>query len=578
MKISKIAIAVALSTGFLFGCNSDGLPIPPETSVEPGTPASALNGGLWQIGSATAISAFSNVVSTDLPNIYIFADGTQKYYFDDTVSGTYEIKTTTYTEDVDSKTIIFTYYGTDTSTSTNVSGAYSVTNGTLSVDTASEGILTGSDETGNPSVSDAVTRANEESGINNQVQIVDTLTTDTGELRLKLSDNDITNITSGKLTVDLIYQADEDSIGDSNSKNAYVSFYTTGTSTTNLHGEIALEGGVIKYRDNAKALNPIDGSYVEGETLKIDVTWDTNVFTFKVNDAEYSYLADEIPENSPVEIIALRLGDNGSTNNYELIADNLKIYSSDSGIETLVFEDSFDGYSAGKVLNSKPYNNNSSEATVIGSDNIPTDPTDPTDNKVAAITDQDTSDTGELRYKFDSGMTTGTHKLSMYYDINETESAYVSLFDTKNSTSSLIGELKIDEGKITLRGEAEQVATFTPDTWIDIEMSWDTSSTTEVGTYSVKIDGTEYGPYHSQNITPGVEVTATTVKFSSNSDMANTTLFVDNYEVYSDDSGTIEVFNDDFDARTIGEDLSTSPYNSSTFSAVVAQDPLNTAK
>lgn len=200
---------------------------------------------------------------------------------------------------------------------------------------------------------------------------------------------------------------------------------------------------------------------------------------------------------------------------------------------------------------------------------------DPVDNKVAAITDTDTGDTGELRYKFDSGMTTGTHKVSMYYDAAESESAYVSLFDTKNSTSSLIGEFKIDEGKITLRGEATQVTTFTPGSWIDLEMSWDTSSLDAAGTYTVKVNGTEYGPYTSQNTTPGVEVTATTIKFSSNSGTADTTLFVDDYIVYSDTAGTTEIFSDDYESYSIGADLSASPYNSSTFSAVVAEDPLN---
>ena len=37
MQISKVATAVALSTGLLFGCNSDGLPIPTEPTPDPGT-------------------------------------------------------------------------------------------------------------------------------------------------------------------------------------------------------------------------------------------------------------------------------------------------------------------------------------------------------------------------------------------------------------------------------------------------------------------------------------------------------------------------------------------------------------
>ncbi|WP_248386627.1 hypothetical protein [Vibrio sp. ED004] len=94
-------------------------------------------------------------------------------------------------------------------------------------------------------------------------------------------------------------------------------------------------------------------------------------------------------------------------------------------------------------------------------------------------------------------------------------------------------------------------------------------------------DSTEYGPYTSQNTTPGVEVTATAIKFSSNSGTADTTLYVDDCRVYSDTAGTTEIFSDDYknyenyENYSIGANLSASPYNSSTFFAVVAEDPLN---
>ena len=194
--------------------------------------------------------------------------------------------------------------------------------------------------------------------------------------------------------------------------------------------------------------------------------------------------------------------------------------------------------------------------------------------QAAAITDSDASvnDTGELRYKFDNGTTTGKVSLAMLYAEGETESAYVSLFDTANSTASLIGELRLDEGNITLRGEDTQVTTFTPGEWLDIEMTWNTSSTSEAGTYTVKIDGSSYGPYTSQNTRPGVEVTATTVKFSSNSGTAETTLYVDDFMVFADEDGfTAPLLNDDFESYLVGDSLDAAPYNSSTYSAVVAE-------
>ncbi|MDN3715061.1 LamG domain-containing protein [Vibrio breoganii] len=382
MEVSKTALAVALSTGLLFGCDFD---VGPDSGSDGGsdggsTPTSALVGPLWNFEDASGAST----QAIGLPNIYVF-DGTNlKYYNDDATPNTYEITLTPYTDDAEAGEIMFTFYD-DAGVGSEVSGTYTVDNGVLTVDTASEGVLIGADDTSNADIKAAVDAANADAGFNNYVQIIDTLDTDTGELRLKLSDNDLDPITSGKLTVDLTHQVDEDSVGDVNSKNAYISFYASGTSTINMHGEIALEAGKIKYRDNNKDLVEIVGSYTEGEELKIEANWDDGVFNFKVNDVEHSYTSNEIPENGPVEIIAIRLGDNGSTNNYEVLADNLKVYSNDGGSEALVFEDNFDSYAVDTVLNSKPYNNNSSEATVRGTTpppaeeepEVPVDPVDP---------------------------------------------------------------------------------------------------------------------------------------------------------------------------------------------------------
>ncbi|MEZ8921303.1 hypothetical protein OAI_18020 [Vibrio cyclitrophicus FF160] len=597
MQISKVATAVALSTGLLFGCNSDGLPIPTDSGA--GSQESVLTTGYWQIsdGNSSSISASSNA---DLPNVYVFQeDGNHKYYDDDDDLGTYTIKdasASTNNYDEEAGTVSFTYYETGTSTIEILDGVFSFDDaGALNISDNTTGIdYSGSDQTATDAVQEAISEANEANGINGYVQILDTnnggVKNDVGELRLKLSDSStgatVDSIASGKVTVDLIYQVDEDTEQEANGSgnNAYISLYASGTSNTNLHGEVIFNAGEIFYRStvtdsSGKPQIPDEpvGTYTLGEDLAVEISWASGYYTFKVNDTVYDNSGNgfEAFDKAAVTIVSLKLGDTSNTTHYELNADNFKVYSNDTASDELVFEDNFNNYPNGQALSGNPYNNNTAEATVVvDGGNTEPDP-DPTDNQVAAITDTDTSDTGELRYKFDSGMTTGTHKVSMYYDVAETESAYVSLFDTKNSTSSLIGEFKIDEGKITLRGEDTQVTTFTPGTWIDLEMSWDTSSLSTAGTYTVKVNGAEYGPYTSQNTTPGVEVTATTIKFSSNGGTADTTLYVDDYKVYSDTAGTSEIFSDDYENYSIGANLSASPYNSSTFSAVVAEDPLN---
>ena len=597
MQISKVATAVALSTGLLFGCNSDGLPIP--TDLGAGSQESVLTTGYWQIsdGNSASISASSNA---DLPNVYVFQeDGNHKYYDDDDDLGTYTIKDASASAnnyDDEAGTVSFTYYETGSSTLEILDGAFTFDDsGALTISDNSTGIAySGSDQTETDAVQEAISEANEASGINGYVQILDTnnggVKNDVGELRLKLSDSStgatVDTIASGKVTVDLIYQVDEDTAQPENGSgnNAYISLYASGTSNTNLHGEVIFNSGEIFYRStvtdsSGKPQIPDEpvGTYTLGEDLAVEINWANGYYTFKVNDTVYDNSGNgfEAFDKAAVTIVSLKLGDTSNTTHYELNADNFKVYSNDTTTDELVFEDNFNNYPNGQALSGNPYNNNTAEATVIVDGGSTEPDPDPTDNQVAAITDTDISDTGELRYKFDSGMTTGTHKVSMYYDVAETESAYVSLFDTKNSTSSLIGEFKIDEGKITLRGEDTQVTTFTPGTWIDLEMSWDTSSLSAAGTYTVKVNGTEYGPYASQNTTPGVEVTATTIKFSSNGGTADTTLYVDDYKVYSDTAGSTEIFSDDYENYSIGADLSASPYNSSTFSAVVAEDPLN---
>ncbi|MDN3680935.1 hypothetical protein QWZ04_11445 [Vibrio tapetis subsp. quintayensis] len=74
-------------------------------------------------------------------------------------------------------------------------------------------------------------------------------------------------------------------------------------------------------------------------------------------------------------------------------------------------------------------------------------------------------------------------------------------------------------------------------------------------------------------------MTATAIKFSSNSGMADTTLYVDNYKVYTDTDGTNELFSDDFEGYAVDTNLDSdlneaSSYNGNSFSVVVANDPL----
>ncbi|CDT86310.1 conserved exported hypothetical protein [Vibrio coralliirubri] len=389
MQISKVATAVALSTGLLFGCNSDGLPIPTDGSTDPGSQPSALTTGYWQIsdGNSASISASSNA---DLPNVYVFQeDGNHKYYDDDDDLGTYTIKdasASTNNYDEEAGTVSFTYYETGSSTLEILDGVFSFDDaGVLSISDESTGInYSGSDQASTDSVQDAISQANEASGINGYVQILDTnnggVKDDVGELRLKLSDSStgatVDSIESGKVTVDLIYQVDEDTVQPENGSgnNAYISLYASGTSNTNLHGEVIFNAGEIFYRSTVTdssgkpqiAEEPV-GTYTLGEDLAVEVSWASGYYTFKVNDTVYDNSGNgfEAFDKTAVTIVSLKLGDTSNTTHYELNADNFKVYSNDTTTDELVFEDNFNNYPNGQLLSGNPYNNNTAEATVI---------------------------------------------------------------------------------------------------------------------------------------------------------------------------------------------------------------------
>jgi len=160
-------------------------------------------------------------------------------------------------------------------------------------------------------------------------------------------------------------------------------------------------------------------------------------------------------------------------------------------------------------------------------------------NQVAQIIDTDISNAGELRYTLDSGLNTGVLNVKVNYSSLETESFYVRLFNSVNSTSSVIADLKMDEGNLSLRDngtitDATLSGTYTTDEFIDISITWDNSSTTDAGTYSVTVAGTTYGPYTSENENPGEEVTSVSFVLASNANLSVDKVLIDDLYLYSD--------------------------------------------
>ncbi|MFA0310629.1 hypothetical protein BH581_22645 [Vibrio splendidus] len=401
MQISKVATAVALSTGLLFGCNSDGLPIPTDGSTDPATPTSVLLNGYWEFSDTAALSAaYSSPSSTDLPNVYRFsADGETLYYYTDNspdaTLGEYERFETTYEETIEDETsgqVAFTLFNDDGTVSTiSVDGDYSATDGGLAIDGNIP--VSGTDHSDDTAVTGPADAADEASGVDNAAQILDTLTNDTGELRLKIIDSSSTvgkTISSGKLTVDLVYQLDENSEeADVGENNAYISLYSTNDENDKVsnnyhHGDIAIGGGIIQARNSLGSLESV-GTYetdVNGIfTAKVEVIWTADSHTFTINGEPYTgAVSSNEGSYKEVQVVALRLGTNDETTPFKLIADNLKVYSLDESTGEYVeeFKDTFNDYPVGYDLNNNPYNSSTSEATVISlTGEPPVDPENP---------------------------------------------------------------------------------------------------------------------------------------------------------------------------------------------------------
>ena len=393
---------------------------------------------------------------------------------------------------------------------------------------------------------------------NQYASITDMDTSDSDELRYKFPNG----LTTGKASFSVLYPAGE-------TERFYMTLFDTNTNNAGMIGELQMDEGKFYNRVGGSSTAITAPDYVPGELVSVVLKWDTSdanaaTYTIEIGD---SFVESFTAENAAeVTHLSLKLSSNSGTASNAVKIDDLAIYSDEAGT-TGVFSDDFESYAIGHDLDASPYNSSTFSAVVAGT---ATTTTTATPNQVASITDNDTSDSGELRYKFASGMTTGKASFSVLYPAGETERFYMTLFDTNTNNAGMIGELQMDEGKFYNRISGSSTAIdapdFTPGSLVSVVLKWDTSDTS-AATYTIEIDGTYTKTFTAEN---PAEVTHLSLKLSSNSGTAANAVEVDNLAIYSDVAGTTGVFSDDFESYTVGHDLDASPYNSSTFSAVVA--------
>ena len=220
---------------------------------------------------------------------------------------------------------------------------------------------------------------------NRYAAITDTKSDDTGELRLAVD-----SIQTGRVTFN--YRVVEGPV-DMDIRDAFINVTGSSTSGKNSIVEVRLKDNAPhEFREGASdatiaAANFPDG--VANEWIAVEVSWTsdgTNTPTYTVTIGGQTVITDApstTRDPNDVDMVAEHLAttidgarnfqwkynSNSATNDGFYHVDDIVVYSSDSGTETMVFSDDFQGRVAGEDLHpdvnvNSPYHPNSSEATV----------------------------------------------------------------------------------------------------------------------------------------------------------------------------------------------------------------------
>ncbi|MBL4630096.1 MAG: VCBS domain-containing protein [Paraglaciecola sp.] len=450
---------------------------------------------------------------------------------------------------------------------------------------------------------------------NAQVAVIrDTDSSDTGELRYKFD----APMLSGKLVASFNKDDNAVEINDElASKDAYITFYNDSGSTSSGRAiaDLRIHAADFELRDQDFDVTNV---FTPGAWHDVEVTWEAAndvtppMVTVKINGVSVTAEAFSAPDAAigGVAAIAFRFADNTAIlpDDITYKVDDISIYSDVAGT-TLVHEDDFERYSNGTDLdpdnnNASVYNSSTFQAVVASNnandsadnsaggsiDDSAGDSTDEgTGNKIAAITDTDSSDSGELRYRFESPLLAGKlvvsfNKPADAIEINDelaAKDAYITLFNSAHSTSSgrAIADLRIQTDKFILRDQDDIVVSnpFTPGEWQNVEITWEAANDVTPPMVTVTIDGVSVTAeaFSSPDAAVG-GVSAIAFRFADNTAIVpeDISFKVDDISIYSDVAGTALVHEDDFESYSNGTDLdpdnnSDSVYNSSTFQAVV---------
>lgn len=377
--------------------------------------------------------------------------------------------------------------------------------------------------------------------------ITDTVTNDTGELRYDLSPGQTVGSFSASIFIPEgetapTYLTLYDSNADLDNDVMDINFLPAGNS------DFTCSENCIASRTDDGDRELIDGAtYNQGEWLDVQLTWNTTTVSFYLNDALIGTFDSQNP-GAEVSRPAVRFAYNSGIALGALLVDDFRIASDEAG-NTEVFFDDFEDYALPYFLTDgidTPYHDRTFSAEVIDTSDGDGDDR----GNIAAIASD-----GALRYTHSSGLTVGKFAVSVLYSTDETNEAYVTLYDADDD----IIDLKIKSGgRFELRGDEIDFdfpePAFTPGEWMDVEITWDVSS----GTFGLTVDGIVYGTDFPLIETTGLDVVSVAVRANSN---AVSILYADDFALYSDQAGTTSVFTEGFENYSVDHDLSSAPFD-----------------
>ena len=424
---------------------------------------------------------------------------------------------------------------------------------------------------------------------NKLAEIIDTLTTDTGELRYALGADG--PLAAGRLEVAV--KRLDDTLGDG---DAFITLFNSNTNN---------DGAILDFRIRDDSFGVRSPGSIDTSTLphmldnfmNVVVTWEypggdpaTTLpeVTIMVDGVSLApFTADNNAFNG-VTHVAFRFGDNGVARAATGIfsVDELAIYSDTDGL-TSVFSDDFESYLEGDSLDTdnaaSPYHSNTSEATVGAEEDAAGGPGTP-GNKLAEIIDTLTTDTGELRYALgaDGPLAAGRLEVAVKRldDTLGDGDAFITLFNSNTNNDGAILDFRIRDDSFGVRSPGSIDTSTLPhmlDSFMNVVVTWEYPGgdpATTLPEVTITVDGVSLAPFTADNNAFN-GVTHVAFRFGDNGvARAATGIFsVDELAIYSDTAGTTEVFSDDFESYLDGDSLDTdnaaSPYNSSTSEATV---------